>query len=385
MAKQKNESANGVAVAEPPTQLTLAGIDLDDIESIPVESEPVEPPAPVESSAPVADSDDNVIATVQTAEQAFAGDPLAKDYIEFGMEAKRVIDPTDKAPLYVHLGLMICNLMVKEHNIAPGSYERKKVTEKAETALRVCNVPESMVRPNELVGMYQVVLLDRSTPGDEGEPRTFDRSEIPADWFGGNLSVGVLRTLAACTKRVSKPDELDVFDYIGGFEAKVREWIKALRNADLTNSQTGALIAARKKFLAAEKEHLERQGLNPAEIEAVENAKRVETREKRLAEIKSDALTFQKNAAEKLKLGKEDLRDLLSNMQIIPPRRMTPQEYAAQMTPGDAKALVQELIKLYANDPSRLNVFKVLRATCNAIADQIKRSAQASKPLAKTG
>jgi hypothetical protein len=42
------------------------------------------------------------------------------------------------------------------------------------------------------------------------------------------------------------------------------------------------------------------------------------------------------------------------------------------------------MIKLYASDPSRLNVFKVLRATCNAIADQI-RAAQQSKPLAKTG
>jgi transcription elongation GreA/GreB family factor len=47
------------------------------------------------------------------------------------------------------------------------------------------------------------------------------------------------------------------------------------------------------------------QGLNAAEREAIENQKRVESREKRIAETRSDALTFQKNAAEKLKMGDE--------------------------------------------------------------------------------
>jgi hypothetical protein len=95
--------------------------------------------------------------------------------------------------------------------------------------------------------------------------------------------------------------------------------------------QTGALIAARKKFLAAQKEHLARQGLNTAEIEAIENQKRVETREKRLSEIKSDALTFQKNAAELLKMGKDETTDLLANMGIIHPRHMNP---AVDSIPG---------------------------------------------------
>jgi hypothetical protein len=82
--------------------------------------------------------------------------------------------------------------------------------------------------------------------------------------------------------------------------------------------------------------------------------------------VKSDALTFQKNAAEKLKLGKEDLRDLLANMQIIPPEKfVTAAEYAARMTPGDAKALVQEFVKLYATDQSRLAVFKVHARPCS--------------------
>jgi hypothetical protein len=205
-------------------------------------------------------------------------------------------------------------------------------------------------------------------------------------WLRDLSTYGALRVLVPCIKRVSKKDETDVYEYNESFEAPVRDWTKRLRDDQLSISQVERLIKARKKFLADEKAHADRAGLSPAEIEALDNQKRVETRERRLAEIKSDALTFQRNAAEKLKLGKEDLRDLLSNMQIIPPARMTAQEYAAQMTPGDAKALVQELIKLYPRDPSRLNVFKVLRKVCNDIADQIKKSAQQStQPVAKAG
>jgi macrodomain Ter protein organizer (MatP/YcbG family) len=378
MAKQKNES-NGVAVQDGP-QLMLA-IDLDDMDSIPTSTEPSKPEP--DSSAPVADSDDAVLATVETFDKAFAGDPLAAEWLAFGRAVKDDVDPVDKAAKYVHHGRTICDLAVKERNLAPGSYERAKLIKKAETVLRICNVPESMVRPNELIGMFWLVHLDRSTPGAEGEARSLDHSAIPAEWFGGNISVGVQRTLVSCIKRVSKPGELDVYEYNEGFESNVRSWTVKLRNGDLTNNQVQALIAARKKFLAAEKLHAERAGLSAAENEALDNQKRVESREKRLSEIKSDALTFQKNAAEKLKLGKEDLRDLLANMQIIPPVRMTPQEYAAQMTPGDAKALVQELIKLYPTDPSRINVFKVLYTQCKSIAEQIK-SARESQTTRKS-
>jgi hypothetical protein len=242
-----------------------------------------------------------------------------------------------------------------------------------------------MVRPNEIAGMFWVLKLDRSTPGaNESEPRSFSSDEIPADWFGGNLTYGALRVLVPCIKRVSKKDEMDVYEYNEGFEASVRDWVKRLRGDQLSISQVERLIKARKKFLADEKAHAERAGLSAAEIEALENAKRVESREKRLSEIKSDALTFQKNAAEKLKMGKDDLRDLLANMQIIPPVRMTPQEYAAQMSPGDAKALVQELIKLYPTKPDRIQVFKVLLHTCRSIADQI-RSAREKETVKKAG
>jgi hypothetical protein len=375
MSKNKNES-NGVAVLDGP-QLMLA-IDLDDIDGIPTSDEPVaDVPSP---GAPVADSEDQVIATVETVEQVFANDPLAKDWLAWGMRIKAKLDNTDLAAFYVSCGRELSDLAVKERNIAPGSYERAKIIKKGETTLRVLNVTESMVRPNELIGMYQVLLLDRSTPGAEGEGRSYDRSEIPADYFSGNLVVGVLRTLASCIGNVEKKGELDVYEYKSGFEPVMRDWTKKLRAGDLTNNQVKALIDSRKKHLAAVKAHAEMQGLNTVEREAMENAKRVASREARIAEIKSDVLTLTKNAAEKLKYGKDDLKDLLQNMQVIAPDK-TILEYAKTMTKGDAKALIQQLATLAATDRDRAEVFAVLYKVAHQIVAQMK-SAQQSK-LAK--
>jgi hypothetical protein len=111
----------------------------------------------------------------------------------------------------------------------------------------------------------------------------------------------------------------------------------------------------------------------------------VKERETRISQLRNDAATLAEKAAETLNMGKEELRDTLANMQIIPPVRITPAEYARTMTPGDARALVQELVKLYPTDNSRGKVFAVLRATCNAIAEKIKSAQPESKPLAKTG
>jgi hypothetical protein len=67
----------------------------------------------------------------------------------------------------------------------------------------------------------------------------------------------------------------------------------------------------------------------------------------------------------------------LANKGVIPPATFpTPAEIAARLTPGDAKALVQELLKLYPTRPDRLQVFKVLHVTCKAVVEQIKKSAQ---------
>ena len=74
MGSKKQNESNGVAVQDGP-QLVLA-IDLDDIDSIPTSDESVTKDAPAQTSAPVADSEEAIIASVTTAGQAFAGDPL---------------------------------------------------------------------------------------------------------------------------------------------------------------------------------------------------------------------------------------------------------------------------------------------------------------------
>src|SRR5262249_39355629 len=150
-------------------------------------------------------SEENILATVETFDQAFGSDPLKADYLAFGQTAKAYVDTVDDAKFYTSMGLMQFNIQVKERNIAPGSYERSAVMKKCETALRLCQVPDSMVRPNEIAGMFWVLKLDRSTPGaNESDPRSFASDEIPADWFGGNLTYGALRVLVPCIKRVSK-------------------------------------------------------------------------------------------------------------------------------------------------------------------------------------
>ena len=88
-------------------------------------------------------------------------------------------------------------------------------------------------------------------------------------------------------------------------------------------------------------------------------------------------------AAEELKKNGADLRDFLANKGVIPAASFpTPAEIAAHLTPGDAKSLVQELIKLYPTRPDRLQVFKVLHATCRAVVEQIK---SARESTAKAG
>jgi hypothetical protein len=56
----------------------------------------------------------------------------------------------------------------------------------------------------------------------------------------------------------------------------------------------------------------------------------------------------------------------------------------ADPSPGDAKALVQELIKLYPTKPDRIHVFKVLYATCKSVVEQLK-SAQETEMARKAG
>jgi hypothetical protein len=386
MSKQKNER-NGVAVLDPPAMSAQPQlrINWDEIDTS-VETVPVEVQAAPAVETPVTDSEEAILATVETFDSTFAGDPLVDKYREFATAAKEYTDRVDDAVNFVRLSTMEYNIMVAEHKLAPGSYERAKVMKKCETALRVAGVRESMVRPQEVAALLWVVKLDRSTPGGEGEARTFAADDTPSDWFGGNLTLGVLRVLAKLTSRVSKDGELDLWEYKDGYEMKSREWINRLRKGELSIRMVEKLIGARKKQLTDERKAAKYQGLTPAEIESIESAEKNATHQAKLKDLGSQALTLQKFAAEELKKGKADLRDFLVNTGVIPPEKfVTAQEYAAQMTPGDAKALVQELIRLYPTKPDRLVVFKTLYSVCKAVVDQIKSAQEQAQPMKKTG
>ncbi len=370
MAKQKQEQT--VAVDAPVTQLTL--VNFDDIDSIEVEE--TTPAQAVQASEPV-ETEEQVLATVETFDSEFVNDPLKQDIYDWAMNVKSGTDTTDMAIRFVGYGAGASVLMVKRRNIAPGAYERAKVMKQFETALRLCNVPESMVKPQEIIALYWLVQLDRSTPGAEGEARTYPPDAPGAQWFGGNLTVSTLRVMAKCISRVSKDGELDVWEFREGFESQVREWIKRLREGFLSLRQVESLIEHRKKTLAKEREAVKFAGLNADEIASIKASEKNATLQSKLNDLGSKALELQKMAAEELKKNGADLRDFLANKGVIPPTTFpTPAEIAAHLTPGDAKAVVQELIKQYATNPDRINVFKVLHNTCKAVVAQIKASAQ---------
>ena len=179
-------------------------------------------------------------------------DPCKQDYLDFGNDVKAGVDPSDLAVKFVGYGMRAHNITIKERNIAPGAYDRSKIMKKFETALRLCNVPESMVKPQEIAALYWLVRLDRSTPGAEGETRTFAAGEPDLTWFGGNITLSTLRVLSKCIDRASKNDELDVWEFKEGFESHVHEWLNRLRQGFLSLRQVETLIQHRKKTLANE-------------------------------------------------------------------------------------------------------------------------------------
>jgi hypothetical protein len=365
--------------SEAPAQLSL--INFDDIESI--ETEPVTETAPVQPIVET-ETEEQVLATVQSFDSAFVNDPLKDKYLAFGETARALVDPIDVVPRFVALGAMCHNLMVDEKNLAPGAYERPKVIAKCETALRLCNVPEYLVRPNEIVAVFWVSKLDRSTAPAEGESRTYPVDEAPAEWFGGNLTMTALRIIAKCISRASKADETDVYDFKEGFEPHVREWVKRLREGYLSCRQVETLIEYRRKRMTDERKAQKYAGLSEQDRASIEAAEKNASLQSKLTELGSKALELQKMAAEDLKKGKEELRDFLANKGVIPPAAFpTPLEIAARLTPGDAKALVQALVKLYPTQPDRLNVFKVLWHTAKNVVNEI--NATREKQTAKAG
>jgi hypothetical protein len=352
MSKQKqNASANGTATAEAPvpaeTQLSLV-INFDDLKDIETAAEETaqEEAPPVK---PAEDTKEQVLSTLETFEQAFKGDPLAEAYLDLGHDAAEYSDPKDGAVRFVRMGVKAVNIMAKEHNNAPNSYKRSEVIKKIETAFRLCGADLGVIKPQEVIQVFWVVKLDRSTPGADGERRSLPSDAPTDDWFGGNIKVRVLRSLAKCILRDGKDDnELDVWDVREGWEPFLRDSIKGLRSGELTGRGVDRLYDAHKDYLAKLKKSEQYAGLTKTEIADKEAVKANKTHQAKIDKVKRAALDLAEIASDELNMGKSELKTFLANSQIVTPEKfVTPQEYAAQMTSGDAKALVQELVRLF--------------------------------------
>src|SRR5262249_9058402 len=155
-------------------------------------------------------------------------------------------------------------------------------------------------------------------------------------YFAGNYTLGAMRILARSISKVSKPDELDSWDFKDGYEAWTREMIKRLRDtsAPLSVRQVESLYKAHVKRLADAKKRERFAGLTTDEIASVEAAEKNASLQTKLTALASKALDVQKFAADELKKGGTELKEFLANRGIIPAERfVTPAEYAAQMTP----------------------------------------------------
>ena len=115
---------------------------------LPVPPEPAVavPPVPalpaVQPDAPAVDTEENILATVESFDSAFANDPLAAKSREFGNTARAFADPSDATPRYVNMGSMLHDIMVAEHNLAPSRYDRAKFMMKRESHLPIAIATE---------------------------------------------------------------------------------------------------------------------------------------------------------------------------------------------------------------------------------------------------
>jgi hypothetical protein len=112
------------------------------------------------------------------------------------LEGKELFDGVDHCIEMIRLGQIGFDLPVQEKNATPTAYDRAKVIEKRRMAMVLCGAP-LMMAPQEIMSVCWVYRLGRSIPGDE--PRSYLPGVEPA-WFGGNISVSVLRVLDNLTQ-----------------------------------------------------------------------------------------------------------------------------------------------------------------------------------------
>ena len=307
-------------------------------------------------TGPAPDSEEAILATVKDFNAVFGmkPEPVRNLYRDFGTYCKEKLDPTSTGLFYVTLGGMYKNIQDAEHKLNPSGYKRSTTSENVKIAARIAGVPESVNEPDCFAKAYWLAMLDRSTPGRDGESRTFDHSPIPGDWFGGNLSYGAMRVLFPTIKRMSEDTECDVWEFNPGWEAWVRDQLKKLRAGGLTVNQLRTLYDAKKAAIAKANKEEARKGKTPEQIKEENRLKKIADREKKLAELGEDAMSLAKNAVDANIIGTDQLTDFLVNKGVIkrpeaPPTK-TVYDWAETITPGEAKALVQRIAELGRHD-----------------------------------
>ena len=178
-----------------------------------------------------------------------------------------------------------------------------------------------MVRPNELIAVYWLMMLDQSTStGEPGAARTFNHEIVVSEWAVGNLTIGALRVLTKVISRASKADELDAWDYRAEYQEWSRDMIGRLRKGELSIRQVEKLHTAKAKSIADAKKRAKYEGLSPAEIASIEASEKNSTLQAKLAQLGARALDVQKFAAKELKKGGAELKEFLATRGIIPPK-----------------------------------------------------------------
>ncbi len=285
----------------------------------------------------------------ETFDSAFSGDPLAGRYRQFADRVAEAADATSLGRKFVELGRLGYELLIDEYRASPGTYDRGVVLKKMGTALRLSGIPESMVRPHEIVALYWVARLDRSIPGGRRKPRSFRGDEIPAEWYGDGVRLSALRLLAACISRAGKSGELDAWEYKPGMEPISREILARLRAGSMTTVEVEAAIRDRRERIKAEHD----EARNPRTA-----ARR---RAARIAKLEAMAAGLARLADKEFARSREALRDFLEARGVIPATpRLGIRGLARVLTPADARVLVQELAAIAESDPSRAAVIRSL-------------------------
>src|SRR6516162_5005421 len=129
MSKQKKIESNGVAVQDNPiaAQLALVGFDLDNVDDVETGEDSTQSTEPerIQTEAPVPDSDEAILKTIDTFDVKFSGDPLKSDYAEIGREIHDHVESPSDAQFWLRVAGKIHDVMVKEKNLAPASYKRR--------------------------------------------------------------------------------------------------------------------------------------------------------------------------------------------------------------------------------------------------------------------